>query len=297
MAETAVMRDPQLDTRIKLQPGQRETFRSIFLLNQMLNCGRTFRTSLPYEERFLKETFSFMADQGLVTTSRKGIHYVQMATDKGRKLLKSFLERYQEYLQLYDIFCFVDLTKGEFAFAKYFELSPDDWKLYLKDERWEDLRGAVAEFKKLDPVEIVFMLFISENRFDVTDKEWAYKLAAGDTWEEILRLCNSNLSWRELPEFTDFITGEKVTSEDIMSKIIKKGTELMFELRKEEDRLAQEAQASNDNNAGSGTTTEVVEEVVTEVVVDPYPMTYYNPYLYDPYYISPIWAVPLLLIL
>jgi len=214
-----------------------------------------------------------------------------MPLERGRKTLETFLKRHQEYLKLYDLYCAVDLTTGEFAFTKYFEFNDDDFKAYLADERWEDMRVAVAEFKKLDPVEIVFMSFLSENRIDTDSPSWEADLTGSVVWDEILRICNSNLSSTELGYKDDKGT---VSSEEVMKDIIKQGTQLMFDLHKQEEarnvQIAAEAAAQTEVQA-----TEVVEETVVEqVIVEPYPITYYDPY-WDPYYISPIWLVPLLI--
>jgi len=79
------------------------------------------------------------------------------AADKGREVLSRFMAKYTEFLHVFDVYCAVDLERGEFAFARYFDFDSDSsWKSYLNKEYWEDLRIAVAEFKKIDPVEVVF---------------------------------------------------------------------------------------------------------------------------------------------
>jgi len=38
---------------------------------------------------------------------------------------------------------------------------------HINDKRFHDLRIAVCEFKKIDPVDIVFLSFLNEQRFEI----------------------------------------------------------------------------------------------------------------------------------
>ena len=91
------------------------------------------------------------------------------------------------------------MEAGDFAFASYFDFDDDiRWREYLDDDRWDDLRVAVADYKKLNPVEIVFMSFISENRFGRNEVGWQFELLLGAVWDEILDICNSAIQWDQL---------------------------------------------------------------------------------------------------
>ena len=70
--------------------------------------------------------------------------------DLARQQVVRFKDRYQDFLKNFDCYCAVDLGEGEFAFEEFWEYEDEDeWCSYLDQERWEDLRVAVAEFKKL----------------------------------------------------------------------------------------------------------------------------------------------------
>jgi hypothetical protein len=170
-------------------------------------------------------------------------------------------------LKVYDVFSFVDLEKGEFAFARYYDFDSDDaWIDFTSAERFDDLRITVALFKKLDPAEIVFMSFINENRFDTKSNGWQMDLVSDNSWKQIEEICKTAIKPEEV-------------GQDAMLDIIGQGAELMIKLMEQEKQLEQ-----NSNNYGQGTETVVEEETVE----------YYQPY-YDPYYVSPIWLLPLFL--
>lgn len=219
----------------------------------------------------------------------EGRYYAQ--TPAGIAILKVFMQRYSEYIRLYDVFSFVDLTAGEFAFKKFFALEPKDWKEYIKTDNWEDCRVAVAEFKKLDPIEQVFMSFINEGRFDLSKPGWQLEVWSGLIWEQILEICNKALSVEQINQ----------GNEAVMPDIITQGTKLAVDLIKEEEAIiAEEDAAAKKQAEEEGATAEeetVVEETVEEVVEYHdyfYPYTYYEPY-YDPFYVGLIWSAPLFL--
>lgn len=310
----------ELASRFALKPNQKNTLCGVFILNQIINQNVSLG-AFDDTSRALEPLLGWMESHSLIefkgvelnkkTFTRPAVtEHRYVPTERGRQFLTTFLERYQEYMKLYDSYCAVDLEgdkkdvegnviESAFAFNRYFELSPDDLQAYLQDERWEDLRVAVAEFKKyrnpkssIDPVEIVFMSFLNEGHIDIAQPDWGAQLVSDELWDEILRICNTNLSWKELG-YKDPETGKNIPAEGVIRDIIRQGTELMFELHRQEEELKQ-AQAAE--TAEGTTNEEVVEEVVMErVVVDPYPIAYYYPYR-DPYYISPVWIVPLLLL-
>ncbi len=240
-----------------------KTFRAIVVLNEMINGDRQFSSNAYGDDAALQPLFAELTANGYIISSG-GVYKV---SSKGRGVFDTFMKRYTEYLKVYDVFSFVDLEKGEFAFSSYFDFdTDDDWFNFTDNERFDDLRIAVAMFKNVDPAEIVFMSFINENRFDTTAAGWQNGLMGDDAWAEIEEICNTAIKPDEV-------------GKDAMVDIINQGSELMIKLMEEE-------QNQNNNNGGYNggtTTTTVVEEETIE---------YYEPY-YDPYYISPIWLLPL----
>jgi hypothetical protein len=247
-----------------LTDDNKKTFKAIILLNELVNGTHKFQTVANGDDSVLEPLFVELMSKGYVTTS--GINY--QVTAKGQEVFDTFMKRYTEYLKVYDIFSYVDLEKGEFAFARYFDFDSDDaWADFTNDDRFDDLRIAVAQFKKVDPAQIVFMSYINENRFDTSTPGWQMDLISDNEWNEIEDICKTAIKPEEV-------------GEDAMEDMVKQGSELMIKLLEEEQK-----QNANNNNSGGGNNGGMVEEETVE---------YYQPY-YDPYYVSPIWLVPLFL--
>lgn len=248
----------------------KKTFRSIIILNEMIYGDRPFQTVDNGDDAILEPLFIDLMSKGYVQTS--GLNY--QITAKGREVFDTFMKRYTEYLRVYDIYAYVDLEKGEFAFSSYYDFDTDDaWYSFIDNERFDDLRIAVAIFKKLDPAEIVFMSFINENRFDATQPGWQIGLMDDTAWSEIEEICATAIKPEEV-------------GEDAMVDMITQGSQLMMDLLKEEQERNQ--QENNNNAVNNGNTTTYTETIIEE------PIVYYEPY-YDPFYVSPIWFAPLFL--
>jgi len=250
-----------------MSTNEAKTFQAIILLNEILNNNRKFKTIMNEDDHILEPLFIDLLSKGYVKIT--GDQYT--ITELGKKVFDTFMVRYQEYLKIYDIFSFVDLEKGEFAFAKYFDFNTDaEFDAYKVDERFDDVRIAVSRFKKMNSFEIVFMSFINENRFDTTKTGWQIDLLSDDIWMEIDDIVKTAISI------------EQLGGEDVIKDIVEQGSKLMIELIKQEAELRKQDLINNDNPVEETETIEVIEE---EVV-------YYESY-YDPYYVSPVWFAPL----
>jgi len=245
----------------------KKNFSAIILLDEIINKERVFTTILDEEDKVLEPLLiSLLAKEYLKVDGTK-----YKATTKGEEAFELFMKRYTEFLKMYDIYSFVDLEKGEFAFSRYFDFDSDDeWNNYKSNERFDDLRIAVALFKKLNPAEIVFMSFIDENVFDTQATGWQVDLVSNTIWNEIEHICATAIKPEDL-------------GDDAMQDMIGQGAKLLTDLLKEEAKRQQEEQQ---NNSSGG------NQVIEETVVEEY--TYYEPY-YDPFYVSPFWLVPLFL--
>jgi hypothetical protein len=248
----------------------KKNFQSILLLDQLVAGSRQFKIVAEPDDKVLEPFFLELMAKGYVDTS--GQYYV--ATAKGKETYELFNKRFQEYLRLFDIFSFVDLTKGEFAFARFFDFDTDeDWDNFTNDERFEDLRIAVAILKKMDPAEIVFMSFINEKRIDTQITGWQMDLVTDDLWHEIEEICATSLK------------PEQLGTPDVIEDIVRQGTELMITLLKDE-QTRQKEDAEVATAANGAQQQPIVEEYET--------VEYYQPY-YDPWYVSPFWLMPLFL--
>lgn len=266
---------------------QKNEFISVLLINEMITNKRYFPIMMDSDNLPLSEIFIDLMSKGIVRIDSR--NYVP--TEKAREILKSFLARYSEYLKLFDIFCAVDLEKGEFAFSSIYDMDQDFFQEFLKQNRWEDLRIAVAQFKGIDPKEQVFMSFIQEGRFDLTKSLWQYDLISGEIWDDIEKICNSALTKDQMEK-----SANDIGLENVLEDVIKKGTEIAIELIKKGIELDAEdaklAESQVEQEEYQETTTTYVDEVYMEDYN--HGVEYYEPY-YDPYYISPIWLALILI--
>lgn len=261
-----------------ISEARKREYAGIYLLEYMVNSPATFPLLLGDGDAFLETILEWLLIKGYVEI-RDNEKYVP--AENGREILKNFLARYSEYLTVFDVFCAVDLESGEFAFASYFDYEASAaFSNFLDDERWEDLRIAVAEYKQLSPVEIVFMSFIAEKRFGRDESGWQFDLLLGSVWDEILDICNSALEWKDLGYEDD--EGE-VTGEQVIEEVIKQGAELMIDLHKREAEMVPPIEHHEDPDKEDDEEDYIVERVVT----NDHPIDYYYPY-FDPFYVSPL---------
>lgn len=172
-------------------------------------------------------------------------------TKLGREALAVFLKKYHEMNQAFGGFQAVclspvnrDAGETNFALEKLYELSEDDFSKFRNDSKWnwQDLRFAVIEYKnsritdpakKIDPVEMVVMNFLDNNRFDNNKKGWQFDLRAGLIWDEIYEIAES------LIRINDLAYGD-VTGEMVIEGVIGQGTEIMLKLNKMKTQLEKE---------------------------------------------------------
>lgn len=265
----------------------RVKYMCIVLLQEIINFQTYFPTKLLGEDTYLGPYLDQMVTNGTLT--RQAGEYIP--TELGRTELQNFYNKYYEYLKMFDIFCAVDLEAGEFAFERKNDesFSDEDWFNYLSQERFSDVRVAVADFKGLDPNEIVFMSFLTEGRFETVDMD-------GNTiprWQYNLTNENDGI-WNEIEDITNSaIDVDYLRENGVLEDVIKQGTQIAMDLiRVSDDLLAQdEADQAYEQEE------EVIYETTTyvDVVEIPYyDYDYWDPY-YDPYYVSPIWLLPVLL--
>ena len=264
--------------KYSLTDEQKMRFAGLYLLEYMINTPHAFSLFLDGNDEDLESILEWLLAQNYVQI-KDNEKYIP--TPEGRKELEKFMARYSEYLTMFDIFSAVDLEKGKFAFSKYFKFDTDEeWQKYLHKKRWEDLRVAVADFKKMDPVEIVFMSFISEHRFGRDASGWQFDLLLGSVWDEILEICNSAIQWEDL-EFED--EEGIVPAEEVITDIIQQGTEIMLKLLREEEKRSDFHSFTEVSNG------EADDEFYVDRVNPPdYDMDHYQRYQ-DPYYKSSSW--------
>lgn len=271
-----------------VSPEQCLAFASAYLLEKMVNTPTTFPVLLDRDNAHLEEILTFMMVRDYVDIQDQA-RYVP--TPKGREVVRRFQNRYQDFLRNFDIYCAVDLGMGEFAFACYWDFEDEaEWRDHLDDDRWEDLRVAVAEFKNLDPVEMVFMSFLHEGRFGFTQDGWQFDLLLGSVWDDIVKICNTALKVEDLAYEDD--SGGFISGEDVITDVITQGAEMNMDLWKVESRRAQAlGDEAFERRFGGADQPEVVEKVGVEEI----PEAVYVGYARDPLYVNPVWLAVLFL--
>lgn len=249
-----------------LDDTQKMQFAGIYLLEYMINHPRRFAVLLQNEEEDLEPILEWLLVREYIEIKDDSSY---LANDKGRTALTRFMARYADFLNIYDIYCAVDLGSGEFAFASYFDY-PDrsTWKKFLAEERWEDLRVAVAKFDDIDPIEIVFMSYLSENRFGRNQIGWQFDLLLGSVWDEILEICNNAVRLDQLG-YED--AEGRVSGESVMQDIVTQATELLIQLKRHE---AQRAQGIHHD----GTASKQHADMVEPVTLPEHDISYYEQY-------------------
>jgi hypothetical protein len=267
----------------KISEEKKQRFAAIYVLDHMINTPKTFPLFLERNDVDLEPILEHLLVKECIAIHDKE-RYVP--TEKGREALRMFMARYSEFLRIFDVYCGVDLESGEFAFARYFEIENEqEWKKYLSHERWDDLRVAAAEFKKIDPVEIVFMSFINEGRFGRDETGWQFDLLLGSVWNEIAEIVDTAITVDDL----GYADGDSsVSGSDVISDVLTQGAKLLTELLEEE-----ESRSGGGSESGGGLASLPVADrdeqgYVEPVWIERYPPEYYQPY-YDPFYVSPLW--------
>ena len=236
---------PQMWT---LSDDEKLNFQSLYILYLITEDKVQFPNFLAGRLKYIQKAIDFLEDKRFIvqkeeydekkvlgfTYSKSDISYVYEATDEARQVVKSYRDRYREYIKLYDVYAYVDPEQGKFAMSKYKKhmlkgSGKTAWWDYLNDERWEDYRIPVSVYKGLDPREFIFFSFIEEGRFmpedDDNEHEWAEVLFLGKIWDEMYLILESAPRWEDLGD-------DDYKSEDIVETIIQEGAEVIKDQRK-----------------------------------------------------------------
>lgn len=269
-------------SKYKFTDEKRHQFASTLILEDIINYHHVYSVVLDGDDKVLEPLFTSMLAHDVIDIRNN--EYIP--TEKGRKHLEDFMKKFREYLDLYDLYCAVDLNAGEFAFASWFDFNNDEsWNEFLSEDRWEDVRVAVCEAKGIDALEVVFMSFVASRTFDLNKEGWQYDLMYETYWNEIVEICETNIHAEQLEE------------QDAMLAILEMGIDVMKANRQKQRELDEEetecdeiiAEEAEQNNQDDEEEYEVIVEEVEEVY---YEDDYYDPYWDDPYYVSPFWITP-----
>lgn len=215
---------------------QKHRFAATCLLDVMINGLKTYPVLLEERDADLEPVLEWMmVHQWVEITSAN--RYV--ATRQGEEVLKRFVRRYTKFLFFFDVFSAVDLGAGTFAFARYFDFpNPRAWQQFLNQPNFDDLRIAMAEHLGINPVEVVFMNFLREKRFGLTESGWQFDLLLGSIWDEILAVCNHAIDVNDLAYTAP--DGEFVPGYVVAEDVLMQGTDLLESLVQRAGNILQE---------------------------------------------------------
>ena len=204
-----------------ISPERRRLFNGTVLLGHMASRSIDYDVLLPGSQTHLEAILSWLMTRDLVEISEGNCYTVSTL---GHATVAAFRKRYRRILQYFDVFSAVDLGVGEFALSRHAEFESEaEWGRFLNDERWEDMRVAVAGYLGADPVELVFAHFMQEGRFDFEAGGWEISLLEGLVWNEIEEICQSSLT-------VDDLGYDEVKGEDVIREVVEQGFLLTREL-------------------------------------------------------------------
>ncbi len=209
-----------------------------FLLFSMWKNQRDYDVLLENNDQCLEPSLLLLQSKGYVELSAQH-HYT--VSESGVVKAQQFEARYQALLTYLDLFGYVDLEAGEFAWAYYSECgSKAEWQSLLAEERWEDLRVAVIGHLGGSAPELVFFHFVSEERFDQQTAGWQTELAHGVFWDQVVEICDSAIQPDELA-----FEGENgvVTAQAVLDDIVEQGFECLRMLHPEDQEIHANLQA------------------------------------------------------
>jgi hypothetical protein len=149
--------------KMTISSERRRLFNGTVLLGHMAARKLEYDVLLPGSQANLDAILSWLMTRDLVEISEQNFYEVSTL---GFATFAAFQKRYRRVLQYFDVFSAVDLSSGDFALAHYEEFKTEaDWRRFLNDDRWEDLRVPVAGYLGADPIELVFAHFMQEGRF------------------------------------------------------------------------------------------------------------------------------------
>ncbi|MDX2471120.1 MAG: hypothetical protein QNL04_11150 [SAR324 cluster bacterium] len=248
---------------------QTKEYASGFLLDQIHNESRNWGAVLEGPDKDLEPLFIYMMSKDYIEIADDNLYHI---TPQGIEKLDNLKLRYEEYLSHFDIFSAVDLEEGTFAFEKFFEMDEDEWDDYIEQERFIDLRIAVAWFKKINPADFVFLNFLKEGFFDTNKDGWQFDLLSGLTWEQVENVVDQAVQLEDLGFKDD--DGAWISGEVVIEDILTQGAKLNAKLHLEEEHLNQQDHIHDNDFSDENKETQFV--------------TTHESY-YDPFYISPIW--------
>ncbi len=172
-------------------------------------------------DRQAKEAIVLLLEKELITLDSD----LYILTEAGKEKADQFQVRYSNILTYVDIYGFVDLANGEFAFRQFGTFSSDDqWRQYISESRWTDLRIAMIDHLDGDATELVFAQQILEDNIS----------RENISWKDIEDICNNALQEEDL----SYENGNTLISGlEVLDDIYDKAVELLKAFHPEDSEI------------------------------------------------------------
>ncbi len=206
---------------------RRIQYAGLYLISRIDEPGTDVNAFIARAEELFSPIQEWLVTRGYVEIDENGQLDV---TSTGRDVKTSFVDRHRRYLVDYDVFSAVDLGEGEFAFARYHDF-PDahGWQAYLNQDRFEDLRVAVAEYESVDPIDMIYQTAIDDGSFGPDRTEaWDFDRLLGKVWDDIAHIYNTALKGADLGYEGD---GGPSTGREVVEDVVSQGRALAGQLR------------------------------------------------------------------
>ena len=139
-------------------------------------------------------------------------------------------------------------------------------------------------------MEFAVLSFLKEGKFNTSAHGWEFDITSTLIWDEVEDLVQNSMDISDLSYTHD--DGDDISGESVLKDVIKQGSELLINLKKQESEI--DAEIAEDEELE-----EEYEEVVTYVEVIDEDDCYYDPYYYDsyndPYYVDPVLVAAIIL--
>lgn len=195
--------------RAPLSPSSKTEFACWAVLHWIVLHPATIHSALLEQEyQHIESILQTLERQELIAVDEKNKF---IPTELGLKKYDHLIEQQKSYHIHFDIYSHVDLQLGCFA---------DKKRDLLEDNRWSDLRVVIAEFKGIDPYQVVFLSLLSEGSF-FHNPDWTFDLALGTFFDDLSSIIQDQLTVLDL-EYRDE-RGEIISGEDVLRDVIAQG--------------------------------------------------------------------------
>lgn len=262
--------------REQLSEEKKQQFAGLLLLDRLTSEGTRIHSSfLEKGEKHLEPYLDLLEDKGLVDRDEE---YYYRTTEKGKELYQKLIQQRLSYVIHFDIYAHVDLNEGRFA---------DKTRDFLGGEQWEDLRVAVAEFKGIDPYQMVFLAMVSDETFFETH-DWKFDLAMGTLFKEMEDIVLSQIREEEL-EYED--EEGSVSGKEVLEDVIQQGA--LLNQKRYEEQLKREKEAEKYRREHDDDETMPLLEEHPHGYYGGYdPMMTFGAYAASALFIESIWHTP-----